>query len=155
MIPVVVFGIGPDIRDIDMLRGIGASQWLDQAPCASMDPRLFDATDPVLARVALNACARCTFRQRCLERVDPVGSRFDGVAAGRVWSRGRNVVLTARPRRDNRVEQMRFERQLVDPRRSQAVADLMQEAIHALAAAMGCPMRSVSGRRLDTKRGAA
>lgn len=61
---------------------------LHAAACNGADPKLFDATSGEQALDALSYCDRCEIIVRCETHVNPRGSFFDGVAAGRIWSNG-------------------------------------------------------------------
>lgn len=54
--------------------------------CEDEEPSLFD--NEFTFGMALAICAECPVREWCLNRVDPAGSWFDGVAGGVVWREG-------------------------------------------------------------------
>ncbi len=59
--------------------------------CQAMPPEWFDATDPDGAADALSCCAVCTVHSWCSALVRPRTSRYDGVAAGRIFKNGKDV----------------------------------------------------------------
>lgn len=60
----------------------------ERAACKDADPTLFNATRPPETEAALTYCSKCVVTDICEIVIDPVGSLFDGVAAGKVWSNG-------------------------------------------------------------------
>ena len=93
-------GKGAGYLAIDPARFIEPADWITDAPCAGAWD-LFDI--PVLrdldaafnyAAPALAMCATCPFVEKCIARVDPYNSLFDGVYGGQLWRNGR---ATERP----------------------------------------------------------
>jgi WhiB family redox-sensing transcriptional regulator len=93
-------GKGAGYLAIDPARFIEPADWITDAPCAGAWD-LFDV--PVLrdlhaafqyAAPALAMCAACPFVEKCIARVDPYNSLFDGVCGGVLWRNGR---ATERP----------------------------------------------------------
>lgn len=79
---------------------MSAASWLvnlplppSQPPCQGVPSWYFDATHERDATKALMFCARCPFDVMawCVQIVDPVKSKFDGVCGGRVYRDGRDV----------------------------------------------------------------
>ncbi len=68
---------------------MGLTDFIDDAPCRSADPWLFDQHQIDLAQPALQYCKRCIFWDNCDALVKPRASSYDGVCAGRVWRNGR------------------------------------------------------------------
>lgn len=82
-----------------------AEGWIAQAPCANGSP--YDHDLPVglrghrmmrhnvladyTVRQALSRCASCPFTQRCIERVAPTTSYYDGVCGGLVFLNGEAI----------------------------------------------------------------
>lgn len=76
-------------------RQVDADAWIADAPCAGRD-WLFDGVATASATVrwaaaqpALEVCATCPYTAQCAALVVPPGSRFDGVAGGRLYINGR------------------------------------------------------------------
>jgi WhiB family redox-sensing transcriptional regulator len=89
---------------IDPARFIEPADWIIDAPCAGAWD-LFDV--PVLrdlhaafqyAAPALELCAACPFTEKCIARVDPFNSLFDGVCGGLLWRNGRATERPAAPK---------------------------------------------------------
>jgi WhiB family redox-sensing transcriptional regulator len=59
------------------------------APCAGVDPWLFDQNQIDLALTGLDYCRFCPFWVECNEWVKPKLNFYDGVVAGKVWKNGR------------------------------------------------------------------
>jgi len=68
---------------------MGLPEFVDDAPCRSADPWLFDQYQIDLAQPALSYCSRCKFWQECDSLVQPKTNHYDGIVAGRVWRNGR------------------------------------------------------------------
>jgi hypothetical protein len=68
---------------------MGLPDFVNDAPCRSADPWLFDQYQIDLAQPALSYCARCKFWQECDSLVQPQTNHYDGIVAGKVWRNGR------------------------------------------------------------------
>lgn len=68
---------------------MGLPEFVNDAPCRSADPWLFDQYQIDLAQPALSYCSRCKFWQECDSLVQPQTNHYDGIVAGKVWRNGR------------------------------------------------------------------
>jgi hypothetical protein len=81
---------------------MGLLDFVEEAPCRTSDPWLFDQTTIDLAQPGLSYCARCKFWNECDALVAPKKSHYDGVAAGKLWRNG-NVLAKLDPEIPNRL----------------------------------------------------
>lgn len=87
------------MNDADMLIALNSS-----GNCRLANPTLFDSKMPKLAIRALDYCLDCPVTKICRDFVlaPYQGERayFDGVAGGRVWSKGRDITASVLARAD-------------------------------------------------------
>ncbi len=72
-----------------------------QAPCRDMEPKIFDATTAEDGLAGLEVCRSCPLWSDCEKYIAPAESYYDGIAAGAIWKDGRIVaMLRARAERE-------------------------------------------------------